>query len=311
MPAKVSALKAHASLILGVAASFAYGFWGFFEKLAGADDVLAINTVVYATAFVLSLSGLFRWKPPSIAAFTCGIAGGGINALILVALRQHPLILVYPFVSLGTIFFVLFTFFFLGGSFEIRSKPLLFSGIIVALLGTIVCSIGLVGGVGKIFNHSIDPTSVCVGLLISVLTGLWLFLAFLTITRDGYSPSIAATWVFLGSLSIAIFMAILIPPGLKWPSHTSTTAYGLLAGVFMFLGEYSTYHSFRAAPSADRRLEQAITAFLSNSELVPIFLLSWIVLGERTGEGIIGSAFVFAGVLMLNASRSQDSDASQ
>ena len=71
----------------------------------------------------------------------------------------------------------------------------------------------------------------------------------------------------------------------------------------MFLGELSTHYAFRATPKDSQRLEQSLSAFLSNSELIPIVILSVIFLKERTLEGITGAALVLGGILLLNLAK--------
>jgi hypothetical protein len=69
----------------------------------------------------------------------------------------------------------------------------------------------------------------------------------------------------------------------------------------MFLGEFATYSALNTAPEHTNGLQQTLAVFLSNSELIPIILLSYLFLHERTVEGFVGSVVVLAGLLAINA----------
>jgi drug/metabolite transporter (DMT)-like permease len=302
-PIQRTSARRRSALVFGALASLFFGFWGFFDKLASSQSLYVTNLIVYGVAFTISLVGLRERRSPSLFAFAAGVCGGGINILILYSLSRNKLVLVYPFVSFGSVFFVLFSFVFLGGKFVTRSKLNLFAGIVVALLGLALCGIGLSGGFAGIAWQRIDIESITIGMLIAFLSGLWVFFAFFTITKERVPPLAAATWVFAGSFALAICVALSNLRDLTNYHFSSLTMFAILGGLFMFSGELSTHYAFRATPEDSERLEQSITAFLSNSELIPIVILSVLFLKERTIEGITGAALVLGGILLLNLAK--------
>ncbi|HEV7394965.1 MAG TPA: hypothetical protein VGN86_00530 [Pyrinomonadaceae bacterium] len=295
--------RRHAALVFGGLASLFYGGWGFFDKLASPQSLYVTNLIVYGVAFAVSLIGLKEKRGPSLVAFIAGVCGGGINALVLYSLFRNKLVLVYPFVSFGTIFFIAFSFFFLEGKFITQSKLKLVAGIVIALFGLVMCGIGLSGGFAGIDWRRIDVESISVGLLIAILTGLWVFFAFVTVTKQGLPPLAATTWVFAGSFVLAIMIALTNLPDLIEYSFSKLTVYAILGGLCMFAGELSTYFAFRTTPADSQRLEQSITVFLSNSELLPILVLSVLFLKEYSVEGAIGAVLVLGGLVLLNLAK--------
>jgi len=291
------------ALVFGVLASLFFGFWGYFDKLASPESLYVTNLIVYGVAFVFSLFGLVQRRRPSLSALAAGVCGGGINILILYSLSRNKLVLVYPFVSFGAVFFVLFSFLLLGGKFVTRSKLSLVAGIIVALSGLVLCGIGLSGGFAGIAWERLDFESISIGMLIALLSGMWVFLTFYAITKERVPPLAAATWVFAGAFALAAAVSLGNLQHFAGYHFSELTTYAILGGVFIFLGELSTHYAFRATPQDSQRLEQSITAFLSNSELIPIVILSVVFLKERTVEGITGAALVLGGILLLNLAK--------
>jgi hypothetical protein len=287
---------------LGVIASVSYGVWGFLEKLTSAQSPAVVNVVVYGTAFLLSLSGLTQFRPPSFTAIIAGVAGGAINALILLLLQRHALTLVYPFVSCGSLVFIAFSFFFVDGQLVVRSRATFWGGVAIAVIGLILCGVDLAGGVTVVRAATADMTAVYIGVLITVLTGMWLFLAFITITRQRYPPLIASTWVFLGSFGASLAVAMITDVHARdLLAAPSMIAIG--AGSFMFGGELATYFGFSVAPTLSNRGEQVLTALLANSELVPILAVSALVFNDVSILGTAGAALVIAGIGVSNHAR--------
>jgi drug/metabolite transporter (DMT)-like permease len=256
------------ALVFGALASLFFGFWGFFDKLASLQSLYVTNLVVYGVAFTISLLGIRERRRPSWFAIAAGVCGGGINILVLYSLSRNKLVLVYPFVSFGAVFFVLFSFLFLGGKFVTGSKLKLVAGIIVALLGLVLCGIGLSGGFTGIAWQKIDVESISIGVLIAILSGLWVFLVFFTISKKEVPPLAAATWVFAGSFGLAICVALSNLRDFTNYHFSELTMFAILGGLFIYLGEICTHYAFRATPGDSQRLDQSITALAVSSCLI-------------------------------------------
>lgn len=290
-------------LTLGCLASASYGMWGFLEKLAAPLGPVLTNIVVYGVAFAISLIGLRRPRRPTSAALIAGLLGGGINIVILYCLLSQRLMLVYPFVSSGTVVFLLLARLFLPGEFVTEHRLLFALGIFLSILGLIVAGIAM----SPMDTKPVTPAlgGPALGAIISLLTGGWMYFAFVAVAKQQVPPLLATTWVFLGS-----FLAALVPLAWQRPSAaelwtSQVTGNAALAGVFMFIGEYCTYRAFAQAPADSQRVEQTLTVLLANSELVPIIVLSLVFLKEYSLPAILGAGLVLAGLTMLNMARTE------
>jgi drug/metabolite transporter (DMT)-like permease len=287
-------------LVWGAIASLSYGFWGFLDKLVSAENVYVNNLLLYGTAFAISLAGLRR-RGPSLALVLSGLSGGAINVLALVALQRQHLVLVYPFVSFGSVVFLCLAFFLQRVQVRAERPRVFWSGVGATLAGLVVCGLGLSGGIGNIDWGSMDMAAIALGGLISLATGLWIFLAYYGLTRQKYEPLPATTWVFFGSFLLAVVLASINPGSFASFQFTPAVLLAVLAGVAMYLGEFATYSAIRIVPEQTQGLQQTLAVFLSNSELIPIIVLSYLFLHERTVEGFVGSVIVLGGLLAINA----------
>jgi drug/metabolite transporter (DMT)-like permease len=288
-------------LLWGAVASLSYGLWGFLDKLASSENIYVTNLLLYGTAFAISLAGLRQRRGPSLVLILSGLSGGAINVLALIAMQRQHLVLVYPFVSFGSVVFLLLAFFVLRVQVRATRPRVFWGGVATTLAGLVICGLGLSGGIRAIDWNAIDQASIALGGLISLATGLWIFLAYYGLTRQNYSPLTATTWVFFGSFLLAVVLAALSPGALASFRSGPELLLPVVAGGAMFLGEYATYSALDTAPEQTSGLQQTLAVFLSNSELIPIILLSYLFLHERTVEGLIGSVVVLAGLLTINA----------
>lgn len=290
-------------MVLGALASIFFGFWGFFNKLASGQSIYITNFIIYGIAFLIALPGLIRQQGKPVTGLLAGVSGGILNWLILFALTHHNLILIYPFVSFGTLVFIGLSFYFLGGNFSTHSTGMLTSGILLAFLGLVLCGIGISGGLVAVESAKVDIATIGLGILISLLTGFWNFFAFLTVTKKKVSPLSTTFWILSGSFLVSVVLLIIHANDLKNYAASKETLYSALSGFFLFFGSYSTFHAFRLVPGDTQRLEQTITVLLSNSEMLPILFLSILFLGERSMEGIVGAVLVLSGVVILHLSK--------
>lgn len=288
-------------IYFGIIASFAYSIWAIFEEMSSTQHMYITNAIVYGVAFMLSLKGLKYKRGPSIATIVSGISGGLINALILYGLIHYDLTLIYPFVSFGSIIFIGLVYFFLNGSFNTRYRISFLFGIIIAFLGLVSCGIGLSGGFELIQLSQINFGSFILGISISLATGLWIFFAFYAVVKENYTPLAATTWVFFGSFSLSIILIIIDPPNFSQFNFSYSILYSIVAGIAMFFGELATYFGFKSVPGDNQRIQQTLTVFLSNSEVVPITIISALILNYYSIEGIIGTILVVIGLYLVNS----------
>jgi hypothetical protein len=287
-------------LLWGAVASLSYGLWGFLDKLASSENIYVTNLLLYGTAFAISLPGVRRRRGPSLVLIFSGLSGGAINVLALIAMKRQHLVLVYPFVSFGSVVFLFLAFFLLRVQIRATRPQVFWGGVATTLAGLVICGLGLSGGIRAIDWNAIDRSSIALGGLISLATGLWIFLAYYGLTRQNYSPLPATTWVFFGSFLLAVLLVALNPGALASFRFEPALLLPIVAGCAMYLGEFATYSALNTAPEQNNGLQQTLAVFLSNSELIPIILLSYLFLHERTVEGFVGSVVVLAGLLAIN-----------
>jgi drug/metabolite transporter (DMT)-like permease len=301
---RIAAMAArHAIILLGIAASVSYSLWAVLEKVATPQTPAVINLIVYGTAFVFSLAGLRSFRPPTASALVAGFAGGAINGIVLVMLQRHALALVFPFVSGGSVCFIALSFLLIDERLEVRSQPRFWVGVLTTILGLVTCGMVIGGGFHQVVSAVTDIAALCLAALISILTGIWLLFAFVTISRHKYRPLIATTWVFFGSFTVSIIIALLTSAAPRRPILGATSGAAVLAGMFMFVGELATYYGFASATAPTNRAEHILTGLLANSELLPVLLVSIFIFKDVSPTAIIGCVLVLIGIGVLNSAR--------
>jgi len=299
-------------LIFGSLACLSYAFWGFFDKLSANTSPYVVNTVLYGVAFTFSFPTLLTtWRAPNIHALSAGLCNGIMNVIILKTLETNMLLLTYPFISFGSVFFVLFDNLLEKPERKPGERAQTYRGVIIASIGLAVSAIGLSGGFGQISISDLNMEAVAMGLVISLLSGLWVLLTYRSVRSPGQTPGSAAFWIlaasFVSSLSMLLPRLGSLPNQLAW----NPPVYPMLAGLAMFFGEYSTCQAFTGLRTTSR-VKEIIVAFLANGELLPLVFLSSFLLGEHSIEGYLGAVTIVVGLLILHSSegsRSEDNQA--
>jgi hypothetical protein len=293
-------------VLFGVTASMGYGLWGFFDRFSASLDPVLSNIILYSTTLLGSLLilGKYRRKPTTNAILS-GVFGGMINILVLYSLLSQMLILVYPFVSFGTVFFMIFYHLRFKPRYLRSQKLFIYSGVVAAVFGLVLCGFGVSGGIAQVVKtYSFNSLSIFIGVAISVFTGFWIFFAYLTICVDRFHPRAAATWIFLGSFASAIIILLFRASALGTAVSSADFLFPIMGGISMLTGEIATYYAFRNV-DVSTNIEQLIVVILANGELIPIMLFSYLVLHEASIEGFVGASFVLIGLIILNKARQE------
>ena len=295
-------------LISGVMASIGYGLWGFLDKFSTTQRPTISNLLLYGIALSIGLVFAAKYRSkPSKNALIAGICSGIINIFVLYSLLSNKLVLVFPFVSFGTVFFTLIYLAYFHPSYTKKMKIYISAGIAISTLGLILISLGISGGIAQIVaTYSFDLSTITLGIAISVFTGFWTFFTFLTVFRDKVHPLASAVWIYFGSFILAACALLIdLGPVLSEFSFSQDLVFPLIGGFFIFIGQIAASYGFRYVTSVGG-VKQIVVAFLANGELLPILFLSYFVLHEFSNEGFIGAILVFAGLLVINKVRASE-----
>jgi len=301
----MSALRAISGrgwLVFGSLACLSYGFWGFFDKLSTNINPYLVNTILYGVAFGFSfLSLLTTRRELSIHTFSAGLCSGVMNVIILRTLERNALLLTYPFISFGSAFFVLFDNLLEKPERTPRERAQTYGGVLIASIGLTATAIGLSGGFGQFSLSDLNLEAISMGLVISLLSGLWVLLTYRSVRVPEQTPGSAAFWILFGSFVSSSSMLLPSLGSLPNQMAGNSPIYPIFAGAALFFGEYSPCQAF-AGLMTTSRVKEIIVAFLANGELLPLIFLSSFLLGERSVEGFVGAAMVILGLFVLHAS---------
>jgi len=294
-------------VLSGIIASVGFGLWGFLDKFSTSSGLAFSNVILYGVALFVSciVATKYRCKPSKNALIT-GICSGMINILVLYSLLSNMLILVFPFVSFGTIWFSLLYIAYFKPSYSRKRKIYICVGTMVSISGLVLISFGISGGSSRAIGmYSFDPVGISLGIVVSIFTGLWTFFTFLTTFKDKLHPLASAIWIYTGSFVLALCALLLNIGNATNFVLSRELLFPLAGGFFIFIGQIATSYGFRYVESI-ASVDQFIIAFFANGELLPILFLSYFVLHEFSYEGFIGAALVFGGLFIVNRVRTSE-----
>jgi len=171
----------------------------------------------------------------------------------------------------------------------------------LAVIGILISGLAYSSGQGVGSSLS-GGVLVLVGILITISTGLWIYFAGHAIIDEKCSPVIAGFWILFASFGVSAVGLLIDLPSLAAIQLSPNQLYPVGAGILIFVGEMFSHFAFggiRDNPSVAR---SSIVAVLSNSEIVPVVLLSLFVLKEYDLLAILGIALLAIGLLVLNYS---------
>jgi hypothetical protein len=283
-------------ITFGVLSSLGYGFWAFFDKLSISQSPFIANFIVYGTALALAAAIPVKLRGgPTITIITSGIFGGIINLLVLIALVDHLLIAVYPFVAAGTLIHFAITYLVRRPAYKRVQLYGVSAGIALAFIGLSI------SGLALDYNgfSSPDVSLLVICIFITIASGLWIYFASRAIIDENSDPRTVGFWSLLSSFAVsAVGMALMSRTNEFLPSLD--LLFPFLAGVFEFIGLFFACYAFSAIRDNPSVARSSTVAILANSEIVPIVFLSFIVLGEFHVGGFIGIAILAIGLFLLN-----------
>jgi uncharacterized membrane protein len=294
-------LKDSRWLVYGILSSVGYGVWAFFDKLSAFQSPFLNNFIIYGTAFVIVLTLVRPRQLPPISALISGVFGGVINLLALMALQSRQLLTVYPFVAAGGLVYFAIVYLSKRPAYSRLQSLGVVSGGILAVIGILISGLAYSSDYGIGIGPS-GSVLLLVGILITISTGLWIYFAGHAITEEKCDPLIAGFWILLASFGVSALGLLLDLPSSVAIELSPDQLYPVAAGVLIFIGEMFAYYAFggiRDNPSVAR---SSTVAVLSNSEIVPVVLLSLLVLKEYDLLAIIGIVLLAIGLFVLNYS---------
>jgi uncharacterized membrane protein len=284
-----------------ILSSLAYGIWAFFDKLSSFQSPFLNNFIIYGTAFVIVLIMVRPHHLPPISALLSGVFGGIINLLALMALQSRLLLTVYPFVAAGGLVYFAITYLVKRPAYGRLQSFGVVSGGTLAVIGILVSGLAYSSDYGAGFSPS-ESILMLVGILITISTGLWIYFAGHAITEERCDPLIAGFWILLASFCVSALGLMVDFHSLAAIEVSPVQLYPVAAGILIFAGEMFSYYAFggiRDNPSVAR---SSTVAVLSNSEIVPVVLLSLFILKEYDLLAILGIVLLAIGLIILNYS---------
>jgi len=141
-----------------------------------------------------------------------------------------------------------------------------------------------------------------VGILITISTGLWIYFAGHVIIEEGCEPLVAGFWILLASFGVSALGLLVDLPSLAAIELSTDQLYPVGAGILIFAGEILSYYAFGGIRENSTVARSSTVAVLSNSEIVPVVLLSLLVLKEYDLLAMLGIVVLAVGLLILNYS---------
>jgi len=287
--------------IFAVLSSLGYGVWAFFDKLSSFQSPFLNNFIIYGTAFFIVLIMVRPRRLPPVSALVSGVFGGIINLLVLIALQNRLLLTVYPFVAAGGLVYFAVAYLTKRPMYgRLRSLGVV-SGGALAVIGLLISGLAYSSDHGAGYSAS-GSVLALVGILITISTGLWVYFAGHAIIDERCPPLIAGFWILLASFSVSALGLLVDLHSLAAIELSSAQLYPVGAGVLILAGEMFSYYAFGGIRDSPTLARSSTVAVLSNSEIVPVVLLSLFVLGEYDLLALVGIVLLAVGLLILNLS---------
>jgi uncharacterized membrane protein len=287
--------------VFAMLSSVGYGIWAFFDKLSSFQSPFLNNFIIYGIAFAIVLAIVRPRQFPPISALLSGVFGGIINLFALMALQSRLLLTVYPFVAAGGLVYFAIVYMTKRPAYGRLQSAGVVSGGTLAVIGILISGLAYSSGQGVGSSLS-GGVLMLVGILITISTGLWIYFAGHAIIDEKCSPVVAGFWILFASFGVSAVGLLIDHPSLAAIQLSPNQLYPVCAGILIFVGEMFSYFAFggiRDSPSVAR---SSTVAVLSNSEIVPVVLLSLLVLREYDLLAILGIALLAIGLLVLNYS---------
>jgi len=288
-------------LVFAVLSSLGYGIWAFFDKLSSFQSPFLNNFIIYGTAFFVVLILVRPRHRPPVSALVSGAFGGVINLLVLIALQSRLLLTVYPFVAAGGLVYFAVTYATTRPAYGRLQSLGVLSGGAVAVVGLLISALAYSSDSAAGHDLSGGELSL-VGVLITISTGLWIYFAGHAIIDERCEPLIAGFWILLASFSVSALGLLADLHSLAAIELSSAQLYPVGAGVLILAGEMFSYYAFGGIRDSPTFARSSTVAVLSNSEIVPVVLLSLFVLGEYDLLALLGIVVLAVGLLILNFS---------
>jgi hypothetical protein len=287
--------------VFAVLSSLGYGIWAFFDKLSSFQSPFLSNFIVYGTAFVIVFIMVRPRHPPPVSALVSGVFGGIINLLVLIALQNRLLLTVYPFVAAGGLVYFAVTYVTRRPTYGRLQSLGVVSGGALAVIGLLTSGLAYSSDHGAGYTNS-GSVLTLVGILITISTGLWIYFAGHAIIDEKCAPLIAGFWILLASFGVSALGLLADLPSLLAIELSPVQLYPVAAGVLIFAGEILSYYAFGGIRDNPTVARSSTVAVLSNSEIVPVVLLSLFVLREYDILALLGIVVLAVGLLILNYS---------